>query len=346
MDLEKLYRQVDEMLSKLDFDRIWPGFKPLRFALYDEEKCFFGGRYVEKTDDFCANTSIIYQGEQIAIWKAAEETDLSVLTSKMVHEMFHGFQRQQGWDCWPNETEALYRYTYDAENLALKLRENELLLAMLDRFDNASFRELLSHRKRRREKFPYEFSYESKVEEIEGSANFVEWQALRQLDEKKAAALTDRMRVVLTKAESLFPIRISGYFSGALMISALLQAGCYSFDPAVRPAAALILDKADPSDGGFPGKEACLRKVSDALRTFFAETDAIIQAALQRNEIVLRGPLELVSANIYDARCCRGYITSTYFLMARDGTEDKLLYGNFVIRMKDEKTIETVYRWE
>jgi hypothetical protein len=31
--------------------------------------------------------------------------------------------------------------------------------------------------------------------------------------------------------------------------------------------------------------------------------------------------------------------------MYRDGAEDRILQGDFVIRMKDEKAIDTVYRW-
>ena len=49
-------------------------------------------KYIEKTDAFCANTSIVYEGEQIAIWMVQEDLDESVLTSKIVHEMFHGYQ--------------------------------------------------------------------------------------------------------------------------------------------------------------------------------------------------------------------------------------------------------------
>ncbi len=44
--------------------------------------------------------------------------------------MFHGYQSIIGWNCWANELEALYHYQYDAENLSLKLRENELLIAL------------------------------------------------------------------------------------------------------------------------------------------------------------------------------------------------------------------------
>ena len=346
MDLEALYHQVKEAIAGLDLARIWPGFAPLKFALYDQERCFFDGKYIPKTEDFCANTSICFQGEQIAIWMVAEETDVSVLASKLVHEMFHGYQTLRGWDCWPNETEALSRYRYDPENLSLKLRENALLLELLDHFDPALCRELLSSRKLRCEKYPYEFSYESKVEEIEGTANYVEWQVLKQLDPEKASALKERMRGVLTSPEALFPIRISCYDTGALMINALLQAGLYSFEPPARPAVLEVLKQIGLPDHRSPGGEAFLSEVTEAVRAFEQSSREIIRAALDRNEIVLRGPLPLTGLNIYDARCCDGYLTSTYFLMYRVGEENKLLEGNFVIRMKDETTIETVYRWD
>ena len=347
MRLDELYQQVKNAVSALDFDRIWPGFVPLRFALFDDEACFFDGRWIEKTDAFCANTSIRYQGEQIATWKVMEEVELPVLASKLVHEMFHGFQQLQGWDCWPNETEALIRYAYQPENLSLRLRENELLLALLDGFDAASFRELLAQRKLRSEKFPYEFSYESRVEEIEGSANYVEWQALMQLDEGKAAALTDRMRKTLTDPKALFPIRISCYFTGALMLHALRSAGLYAFAPAERPVICSVLRDTAPSDGAVPGQEACLRAVTEAVAAYRAGSEAIIRAALDRNEIVLPGPAELLGLNVYNARSWQGYLTSTFFLMVRTAhQEEKLLPGNFVIRMRDEKTIDAVYRWE
>ena len=346
MDLENLYQEVHEAIASLDFERIWPGFSPLKFALYDDEKCFFDGRFVEKTDAFMANTSIVYEGEQIAIWKVQEELEIPVLTSKIVHEMFHGFQTQKGWTCWPDEMEALYRYAYQTENLSLKLRENELLLKLMDHFDEASYRESLAHRKLRSEKYPYEFSYECKVEEIEGTANYVEWQVLRQLDADKAAALTEHMCSVMTRPEYLFPIRISSYYTGALAIHAMLQADAYEFETAERPVMLEILKNIEPSDGTFPGEEMISRKVTDAVDAFNQESERIIQSALEKNEVVLTGPLELVFVNIYNARCYKGYITSTFFLMARDSAGDKMLQGNFVIRMKDEKTIDTVYRWE
>ncbi|MBQ7146511.1 MAG: hypothetical protein IJR95_07075 [Lachnospiraceae bacterium] len=346
MSLETLYYQVEEAIASLDFEKIWPRFKPLKFALYDNNSCFFDGKFIDKTDQFCANTSINFQGEQIAIWMVSEELEIPVLASKLVHEMFHGFQTLQGWNCWPREMEALFRYRYLPENLALKLRENELLLRLLDRFDRDAYEEFLACRKYRSEYYPYEFLYESQVEEIEGTANYVEWQVLKQLDPQKALTLTDQMRRVMTKPEYFFPIRISSYYTGALMINALLQVGDYAFEPAERPGIVGRLQEFDSSDGGpAPGDER-IKAVSEAVQAYNQKTREIIQSALDLNEVVLQGPLELLALNIYDARHLDGFLTSTYFLMVKEGKETQMLQGNFVIKMRDEKTIDTVYRWK
>ena len=345
MDLDNLYAQVMNAVSALDFSRIWPGFEPLKFALYDDKRCFFDGQYVEKTDAFCANTSIVYNGEQIAIWMVAQEYDIDILTSKIVHEMFHGYQNLRGWDCWPNELEALYRYRYDAGNLSIKLHENELLLALLDGYDDSALRELLACRKRRSIDYPYEFLYESLAEEIEGTANYVEWQVLKQLDENKARELTAHMRTRMTAPEYLFPIRISCYFTGALMINALRGAGRYRYEAASRPVLLSELQNVCPAEGGSAVCGKIRRELTAAVDAFNEETDSIIRSALGKDHVVLRGPLELTGVNVYNARCRSGYITSTYFLAYRDGTGDKFLQGDFVIRMQDEKTIAAVYQW-
>ena len=76
-----------------------------------------------------------------------------------------------------------------------------------------------------------------------------------------------------------------------------------------------------------------------------AETNAIIASALEKNDIVLTGPLQMKSVNIYDARCKDNYITSRFFLMYVENNQDKVIRGNFVIKMRDEKIIDKVYRW-
>ncbi|MBE6984252.1 MAG: hypothetical protein E7434_01320 [Ruminococcaceae bacterium] len=87
-----LYHLVKAEVDKVDFSSLWDGFAPLRFALYDQELCCFDGEMIKKTNDFLANTAINYRGEWIAIWNVSDEIDPKILASKMVHEMFHGFQ--------------------------------------------------------------------------------------------------------------------------------------------------------------------------------------------------------------------------------------------------------------
>lgn len=345
MDLELLHQQISIEISHLDLEKIWPGFKPLKFALFNQDKCYFDGKYIKKTAAFCANTSILYEGEYIATWLVAENLPIEVLTSKLVHEMFHGFQNKKGWNCWPDEIEALFRYEYNAENLSIKLRENKLLLSLLDHFDNDLLEELLSLRKKRSIDFPYQFMYEIKTEEIEGTANYVEWQALKQLDAKKANDLLANMHLEMTEINHMFPIRISCYYSGALMINALVNKGIYDFNSNVRPTLLSILDNIKSLVSNLRSEEN-LRKAKEAVNKYYTETEEIIKNAVAKNEIALKGPLELGYVNIYNARCHNNYITTTYFLMYKEKEDNKMLPGNYVIKMLDERTIELVYKWE
>lgn len=340
-----LHQTISAAIAALDFDRIWPGFRPLKFALYNDEECFFDGQYIEKTVDFCANTAIEFHGETVAIWNVQSDMSIPVFASKIVHEMFHGFQSLQGWDCFANETEALFRYEYNAENLGRKLYENNLLLDLLDRFEESKYRALMNSRKYRSGQFPYEFAYESRAEEIEGTANYVEWQVLRQLDRDRAAEFEDRMRRTVPRPETFFPIRQSSYFTGALMIHAMRSAGEYPFVSERRPVILTALDALPSPDGMPPVDPESAGRVGEALSAFLRESGRIVRSAVRRGDIVRRGPLELVSVNTYDARCFEGYLTSRYFVMFRENGEDKIADGNFVIKMRDEKTIDTIYRW-
>ena len=72
MELHEYYSEINSRIEKIDFDALWKDFKPLKFALYNDKKCFFDGQYIEKTDDFFANTAIEFNGEVIAIWNVTD----------------------------------------------------------------------------------------------------------------------------------------------------------------------------------------------------------------------------------------------------------------------------------
>lgn len=241
--------------------------------------------------------------------------------------------------------EALYNYRYSEENLSIKLHENKLLLELLEEFDDDKYNELLTCRKYRSVKFPYEFSYECCGEEIEGSANYVEWQVLKQLDKQASDELVDDMKKAMLLPQSLFPIRISGYYTGALLINTMILAGEYNYVPGNRPVISEILNSMDSISAVNVGMEIEQNAVSEAYNSFMAESKRIVESSVEANEVVLKGPLELVGVNIYDARCYNGYITSRFFFMYLDNGEKKVIRDNCVIKMRDEKTIDTVYRW-
>ena len=341
-DLKKLHMLISAEIEKVDVSSLWPGFLPLRFALYTESECCLDGEYIEKTSAFCANTSIEYEGEQIAIWNVMEELEPEVLASKIVHEMFHGFQNKRGWNCFPDEVEALMRYRNDPLLLSAKLCENRLLLELLDRPDDEKLERLLSIRRERLRRFPFETEYEAKTEQLEGSANYVEWKALSRLAPERAAALVEDMRAKLTDPRALLPARIPCYYSGALLIDALLKAGRYDPEAAKTPFTLELLKGAEADGTSLNG--LFLPEAAEALESYDAQTERMIKAALERGEKLLDGPLTLVCPNIYNARRWGDYITSSYFLMYAEGDENKIVYGDFVVGMKDERTIDAVWK--
>lgn len=339
MDLQNLYVQVKSYIDTIDFSKLWNGFAPLKFALYTADACYFDGAYVPKTDVFVANTSILFGGEWIAIWNVQEEMDPIVLASKMVHEMFHGFQQMHGECRFPDELDALYHSQYDAENLSLKLQENHLLRALSGQFDADTFREFLQIRKYRSDKFPYTYHYESCIEQIEGSANFVELQCLKQLSaelfEKKRSAIQER----ITDPANLLPIRVICYDIGALLLSVMAD-NRIVFDRGFSPvpfAQALL----DGIDGEAPTPAYDVKEQLDA---YAAKAKAAIAEAIRKNDLVTDTPCDLLGVNVYNAVFYDHYIISKYFVMFGSESAPRLEYGDFVIETPSCKKITRIYR--
>lgn len=175
MNLALIYEEIEKRVSKVDFTALWKGFYPLKFALYTDKECFFDGRYIEKTDIFCANTSIKFNGEEIAIWNINEEPwDMDILSASIIHEMFHAFQEISGECRYADEKEAPFKYCYSIGNLSAKHKEASYIRDILERNDHSAYSKLLALRKMRSDRYPYEYEYEARIEQIEGTAKFVE----------------------------------------------------------------------------------------------------------------------------------------------------------------------------
>ncbi|HHY81665.1 MAG TPA: hypothetical protein GX505_03170 [Clostridiales bacterium] len=83
---------------------------------------------------------------------------------------------------------------------------------------------------------------------------------------------------------------------------------------------------------------------SNDLTAYYQETERIINTALNKGEICLKGNYPLVSLNIWDARWNGKYATSNCFVAYMDGEQQKFLNGNFAVELDDNMNILAVYR--
>jgi hypothetical protein len=342
MNLENLYHQVKQQINRVDFELLWSGFKPTAFALYNENECYFNGRYIEKSSQFMANTAILFEGEIIAIWNVMSYPDnIFKFTALIIHEMFHAFQIMQKETRFADEKIALIKYQYHLENVSIKLEEAKLMKSIIENQDLSLWPTLLSLRQYRSHKYPFEYDYESKIEQIEGTAHFVEVRALEQLDHDLAYIQWNEMVTKINDPKQYFPIRIISYSIGALFLKCITLAS--SFNPmeiSTQPFSLHIIQgvifmEVDAIENN---------QVEFALNQYLGETQIIIKQALEKNDVVLSGEYPLISLNIYDARYLHGYATSTYFVAYQDIDEMKILNGNFVVALNQALNITCVYR--
>ena len=341
MTLEEAYAAVRERLDTIDFSALWRGFHPFSFALYNAEACFLDGTYVEKTDAFTANTAIEYNGRYVAIWNMEHAPDdLDVLAAKLAHEMFHAFQQESGESRWANEADALKNYRFSAENLTGKLKETELMRRIVRDGDDTCFAQLLALRRLRAERFPYEYDYEARIEQIEGAAQDVELRALEQLSADKAEKARQAIWDKLAEPERYVPVRMISYAIGAAFLACIRA--CSDYDAESFSTAPFSVGILAEASGTAPEPEPDPR-AETVIASYKAETRAIIRAALGKNRVVLSGRYPLVSLNIASARRDGRYAFSEFFVMYRDGDAMRTLNGNFVVELDESDNICAVY---
>lgn len=216
--MRKLYNQILELIETLDFEELYPGFKSFKFALYNQSEVILDRKTIPYNQQFIGNTAIEYDQEMIAIWNIEEcNYNPVVLTSKVVHEMFHAWQYKNDEKRFPNELKSL-DYQYKKENLGLKINETELLVEGYKRKKLDKIKKFVSLRNNRRNLFPYEVEYESAIETVEGMARFIEMKVLRQLDENEYQKSLEYSYRYLENLSNYLPIRMISYEIGLLML--------------------------------------------------------------------------------------------------------------------------------
>jgi len=335
VDLLSMYQEIDKRIKLIPFHSLWKGFHPFSFAIYNDKEACFKDEIIIKPNKFIANTAISYQGEQVAMFRVNGDEDLDIITSKMVHEMFHAYQNEQHDQRFPNEIEALFNYEYTNRNMSIKLQENYVLHDLVQQgFSKEKWDQLLSLKKYRSIHHAYSFRYESLIEQIEGTANYIELSVLKILNDEKHEKKINHMLNHIINPHDLLPIRIALYDSGALLLLFMKQHHI-SFNEGFtsEPFSLDLLQDVMYQD----------IEVSDVMQDiiddYYQSIDEIIDTATQQKPLAT-GSFELKGINVYNAKYHKGFIYTTYFLQYQDHDEEKTLFGNYLIKMKDYKITE------
>ena len=356
MTLENLYFEIEKRIDKIDFGSLYKGFYRFQFALYNDEQAFLECGYIDKPSGFIGNTAVKYEGKDIAIWHIVDASpDLDVLASKIVHEMLHAYQHAKEDKRFADERGAMVKYHYDEINMSTKLVEAELMQKCLTQDSPEDLKKLISLRKLRSDRFAYEYDYESRVEQIEGTANYVELSALSLLDPDKAKKAWEKLFEDILDSDNYFPIRIITYYTGAAFIACLKKYTDYDTDEFSNVPFAIGALDLDKSDSGVTCLPESDEKVKKSLNAWRSQQSEVITKAIEKNDLVLDGEYRLAGFNVYDACWDGKYAIISYFMGYIEGFElpttdeeffakMKTLNGNFVAEVDEELRLFRVWR--
>ncbi|HHW94176.1 MAG TPA: hypothetical protein GX734_06725 [Clostridiaceae bacterium] len=369
------YIKIEERLEKLDLASLWPGFSKPPYALYTDESMCFDGELMPKPEYFYGNTAIHYDGSMIAIWMLKSEqidTEEAIdrLTARIVHEMFHVYQVENGESRFPRDLE-LIAFPLNAELVALANRENDLLGKYTDmmvsdehitgtlsqkqqcRLDAISILRRISElRSTMRSLSDGATINEWRVETLEGRAEYVGFKALRQLNSDLAIKEIDIYMKNLREATDAMDHRGRGYHSG-LLLSSLAEMAELNLDTDFASEKTLweLIEEQLSATGESSEYKVILTDGE------LKEAHVMIDQEQRRRAEVLASfqakfPIEKpIKASIcgYDPMNLQrvgDFLISTSFLMINQDGEQHRLMGEHLIRMKPGDCWEVVALYE
>lgn len=219
-EIKDLHKLISNKIKSLDFKKIYPGFRPFDFALYTDNFVVLKDQVIKYDNRFIGNTAIIYEGEYLAIWKIDSVfMHYNILTSKIIHEMFHAYQYKSEEKRFPNEFFGL-GYLYEKFNIATKYDETKYLLKAIEDDDMTSLLRFIALRERRRRDYENDLLYEEGIETVEGTAKYVELQVLQQISVADYQKTYDELKSNIKNIRNYMPIRHISYDIGCLLLMA------------------------------------------------------------------------------------------------------------------------------
>ncbi len=85
-------------------------------------------------------------------------------------------------------------------------------------------------------------------------------------------------------------------------------------------------------------------EVKNQIDQYFMETKCFIEKSVKKENLITEGNFELLGVNIYNARYLDNFIVTEYFLMYKEENNEKILYGDFVVKVNEELNISEVYK--
>lgn len=340
--MHSIYQTIKAKLTSIDFNTLWQGFHPFSFALYDEKQVYLEDRVFPKDQRFIGNTAIRFEDQYLAIWQISErDEDLDILTAKIIHEMFHCYQYEMQEMRFPNEILEGLNYRYTLENLSRKYQENLLLIDSFQTFDLERFQECLALRKARSSANEAEVQYESKIEVVEGMAQYIELKALRFLSKAKFHQRLERMIQNIAKKENLLSIRHLSYDVGSLILLFCEQNGLnigHQIGKVEKTIFELLTLNINP-------KHVDIGQDNELLALINQNEQAIkhqIEVILNHLNTIIHGPFKIAGLDPLNTKRYGSYLYCKYFLAYKQADEVKSIQSTCVAEMADPLTIAKI----
>ncbi|WP_041053847.1 hypothetical protein [Jeotgalibacillus campisalis] len=200
MEMEQVCAEIRKKVIETNWSRLWPGFKPVAYCIYNQEKVYLfnhpafqnlDGQAVvfDWEEQFVGDTLILYKDYPTAIVRWDQNTFVNDLYQVLVHEIFHGYQTIIDEKWFPDELTGVC-YPLLVENIDLRMKERKLLNEAYKEKNPVKKMQCLQafrfFRTRREAILKQDIEYEYLMESVEGPAYYVKFQAANHMDDTSA----------------------------------------------------------------------------------------------------------------------------------------------------------------
>lgn len=328
--MRDLYEQISKKLDYIDFGQLWDDFERTDFALYDPKWVYLKDRIIDKTDQFIGNTTIEFEGSQIAIWHVTETdfTNLDLLTANIVHEMFHSYQLKAGETRFRNDLDGL-AYPLDANVLNMK-KEAFMLLsnACREKDLNKKYEILKSFFSLRRYRFTLlgtYADYEKSIETIEWAAEYIGLMVLKLIN---PSLYEEKLNNALNRLEAMdqgfLDVRRIAYFSG-MILNLIADTLGLKFKDKLEPNLPFICNRIDE------------QVASSVMASKWESRDSRIDALISQREEMIRSEMNMV---LNSSKCIEksGQFKAKAYDPMNLKRLDRMVYHKHFVGVVDEST--------